>query len=148
MVLHFESVHARGADPARTMGWTFGFVEPASFVERAPTNAEIARKLLDIRKLMEFSGEPFFKFMAYERAAETIENASPLAAMPVEELTALPGIGKTLAGRIREIAQTGESTYLNELAARYPLTLLEVLAVPGIGMKTAQTFFEVLGIRS
>ena len=48
-------------------------------MERPLTNAEIARKLLDIRVLMEFAGEPFFKFMAYERAAETIENAAPLA---------------------------------------------------------------------
>ena len=28
---------------------------------------------------MEFAGEPFYKFMAYERAAETLENAPPVA---------------------------------------------------------------------
>ena len=97
---------------------------------------------------MEFAGEPFFKFMAYERAAETIENAPPLAGMPLEELTALPGIGKTIAGRIREIVETGTSAYYEELAARYPPTLLEVLGVSGIGMKTAQTLFREQGIAS
>ena len=112
------------------------------------TNAEIARKLKEIRTLMEFAGEPFFKFMAYERAAETIENASPVAAMPLEELTALPGIGKTIAGRIREIADSGTSAYYEELAATYPPTLLEVLGVSGIGMKTAQTLFSEQGIAS
>jgi len=112
------------------------------------TNAEIARKLKEIRTLMEFAGEPFFKFMAYERAAETIENASPVAAMPLEELTALPGIGKTIAGRIREIADSGTSAYYEELAATYPPTLLEVLGVSGIGMKTAQTLFREQGIAS
>jgi len=44
-----------------------------------PTNAEIAQRLKEIRTLMEFAGEPFFKFMAYERASETIENAAPVA---------------------------------------------------------------------
>ncbi len=49
-------------------------------MERSSTNADIARRLKEIRTLMEFAGEPFFKFMAYERAAETIENAPPVAA--------------------------------------------------------------------
>ena len=104
-----------------------------------PTNAEIARKLKDIRALMEFAGEPFYKFMAYERAAETIENAGPAAELAASgELQRLPGIGKTLAGRIGEILATGTSAYYEELATRYPPTLLEVLGVQGIGMKTAQ----------
>ena len=44
----------------------------------APSNAEIARKLKEIRTLMEFAGEPFYKLMAHERAAETLENAGPI----------------------------------------------------------------------
>lgn len=113
------------------------------------TNAEIARLLREIRTLMEFAGEPFFKFMAYERAAETLENAPPLAALVAESrLTELPGIGKTIAGRIETIARTGTEPYLEELRARYPSTLMEVLGVPGVGMKTAQQLFERLGIAS
>jgi DNA polymerase (family 10) len=114
-----------------------------------PTNAEIARALREIRTLMEFAGEAFFKFMAYERAAETLENAPPLGAL-VEEgrLTELPGIGKTIAARIATIAQTGTDPYLEELRGKYPSTLLEVLAVQGVGMKTAQQLFERLGVAS
>jgi DNA polymerase (family 10) len=121
---------------------------PRPVVERSLTNAEIARKLKEIRTLMEFAGEPFFKFMAYERAAETLENAPPATMLSVEELTALPGIGKTIAGRIREIVESGTSPYYEELAATYPPTLLEVLGVSGIGMKTAQTLFREQGIAS
>ena len=115
----------------------------------APTNGEIAHRLREIRTLMEFAGEPFFKFMAYERAAETLENAPPLAAL-VEEgrLTELPGIGKSIAARIETLARTGTDPYLDELRAKYPSTLLEVLAVQGVGMKTAQQLFERLGIAS
>jgi DNA polymerase (family 10) len=113
------------------------------------TNAEIARRLKEIRTLMEFAGEPFFKFMAYERAAETIENAAPLADLLAGgRLRELPGVGKTIAGRIAELCETGTCGYLEELRARYPSTLLEVLGVGGVGMKTAQLLFERLGVAS
>jgi len=98
---------------------------------------------------MEFAGEPFFKFMAYERAAETLENAAPAAALIASnELQKLPGVGKTIAARIAELLETGSIAYREELAARYPLTLLEVLGVSGIGMKTAQALFNEQGIAS
>jgi DNA polymerase (family X) len=118
-------------------------------VSRAPSNAEIARKLKDIRLLMEFAGEPFFKFMAYERAAETIENAGPVPELIASgELVKLPGVGKTIAGRIAEIVTSGTSEYYEELAAQFPPSLFEVLEVPGIGMKTAQALFSERGIAS
>ncbi len=113
------------------------------------TNTEIAHRLREIRTLMEFAGEPFFKFMAYERAAETLENGTPVGSEPDEAaLTALPGIGKTIAARIATIARTGSDPYLDDLRATYPPTLLEVLKVQGVGMKTAQQLFERLGIAS
>jgi DNA polymerase (family X) len=114
-----------------------------------PSNAEIAQRLKEIRSLMEFAGEPFFKFMAYERAAEAVENAAPLADLLAGgRLQEIPGIGKTIAGRVAELCATGSCGYLDELRARYPPTILEVLAVPGVGMKTAQMLFERLGIGS
>jgi DNA polymerase (family 10) len=113
------------------------------------TNGEIAKDLREIRTLMEFAGEPFFKFMAYERAAETLENAPPLGGgVDAARLTALPGIGKTIAARVATLAQTGTDPYLEELRSKYPSTLLELLGVQGVGMKTAQQLFERLGIAS
>ncbi len=116
---------------------------------RPPSNAEIARTLKEIRTLMEFAGEPFYKFMAYERAAETIENAPPVPELiAAGELQKLPGVGKTLAARITELVETGKIAYWEELAATYPPTLVEVLSVQGIGMKTAQALFAEQGIAS
>jgi DNA polymerase (family 10) len=113
------------------------------------TNAEIARVLKELRTLMEFAGEPFFKFMAYERAAETLENAAPVRELIASgELQKLPGVGKTIAARIEELVTTGTIAYRDELAATYPVTLLEVLGVSGIGMKTAQALFADHGIAS
>jgi DNA polymerase (family 10) len=112
-------------------------------------NADIAKILIQLRTLMEFAGEPFFKFMAYERAAETLENAPPVAELVAAgRLQELPGIGKTIAGRISEICATGTCAYLDELRATYPLTLVELLGVSGVGMKTAQQLFGSLGIAS
>jgi DNA polymerase (family 10) len=137
------------------MGPSYGFDESSSFVEppervtRPPSNSEIARTLKEIRTLMEFAGEPFYKFMAYERAAETLENAPPAPELlAAGELQALPGIGKTIAGRVAELIETGRIAYREELAARYPPTLIEVLGVSGIGMKTAQALFRDQGIAS
>jgi DNA polymerase (family 10) len=113
------------------------------------TNTEIAGRLKEIRTLMEFAGEPFFKFMAYERAAETIENAPPLAGViAAGGLQALPGVGKTIAGRIADLSATGTCDYLEDLRSRYPSTLIEVLGVGGVGMKTAQLLYERLGVAS
>jgi DNA polymerase (family 10) len=113
------------------------------------SNADVAKILTQIRTLMEFAGEPFFKFMAYERAAETLENAPPVAELVAAgRLQELPGIGKTIAGRIAEICATGSCAYLEELGAKYPLTLVEVLGVSGVGMKTAQQLYANLDIAS
>ena len=113
------------------------------------SNTEIAQRLKEIRTLMEFAGEPFFKFMAYERASETVENAEPVSGLlAAGRLQELPGVGKTIAGRIAEICTSGTCSYLEELRARYPSTLIEVLSVPGVGMKTAQQLFERLGVAS
>ena len=118
-------------------------------MNRSLSNAEIARTLKEIRMLMEFAGEPFFKFMAYERASETLENAAPASQLLASgELQKLPGIGKTIAARIEELLATGTIAYRDELAAKYPPTLLEVLGVQGIGMKTAQALFADAGIAS
>jgi DNA polymerase (family 10) len=118
-------------------------------MDRPLSNAEVARKLLDIRALMEFAGEPFFKFTAYERAAVAVENAAPIADLiAAGELLHLPGVGKTIAGRITEIATTGTSAYYEELASAYPPTLIELLGVQGVGIKTASTLFREHGIAS
>lgn len=114
-----------------------------------PSNAEIAQTLMRIRKLMELSGETFYKFMAYERAASAIENAGPVTDLiAAGEITSLPGIGKSLAATIEEICRTGTCEHLETLQARYPATIFEVLGVSGIGIKTAAMLFEQYGIGS
>jgi DNA polymerase (family 10) len=102
------------------------------------SNSEIARKLLDIRTLMEMAGESFYKYMAFEKAAASVENAAPLAdIVAAGELTQLPGVGKSIAAVIEQLVARGTADQLEVLYERFPPTILEILGVAGIGTKTA-----------
>lgn len=112
-------------------------------------NTEVASKLLEIRTLMEMSGDSFYKYMAYEKAAASVENASPLGDLVSSgEHLKLPGVGKSIGAVIEELVKTGTAQILNDLYQRYPPTLLEVLRVSGIGTKTAATLHADYGIAS
>jgi DNA polymerase (family X) len=113
------------------------------------SNAEVAKKLLEIRTLMELAGESFYKYSAFEKAAATVENAAPLAeVIAAGELLKLPGIGKSIGGVVEQLVATGTAEALDALFARYPPSILEVLAVSGIGTKTTATLFADYGIAS
>lgn len=112
------------------------------------SNEQIAQRLYEIASLMEFDGEPFFKIKAYERAARSLEDAPlPVAVLIAEgRLEELPGVGKAIAQKIVDISQTGTCRYLEELRAKFPPRILELLSVPGIGPKTAVSLYRELGV--
>jgi len=112
------------------------------------TNTDIAAQLNEIAALMEFDGEPFFKIKAYERAARSLEDSETPARELIDgdALQELPGVGKAIAQKIVDIENTGTCNYLEELRAKFPPTILELLHVPGVGTKTAIAMFQTLGI--
>jgi len=113
------------------------------------SNAEVAKKLLEIRTLMELAGESFYKYSAFEKAAASVENASPLPeVIAAGELLKIPGIGKSIGAVVEQLVATGTADALDALFARYPPSILEVLAVSGIGTKTTATLFADYGIAS
>ncbi len=61
-------------------------------------------------------------------------------------LRELPGIGEAIERKVLEYMETGEVAKLNELRAKYPEGLLEVMHLPGVGPKTARNLWEALGI--
>ncbi|HUA09289.1 MAG TPA: DNA polymerase/3'-5' exonuclease PolX [Candidatus Acidoferrales bacterium] len=113
------------------------------------SNAEVAAKLLEIRTLMEMAGESFYKYMAFEKAAASVENAPPLRDVAAAgELTKLPGIGKSIAAVIAQLLERGGADALDELYAIFPPTIVEVLGVSGIGAKTAVSLWNDFQIGS
>jgi len=61
-------------------------------------------------------------------------------------LTELPGIGKDLAGKIKEIVATGSCEALDKLRQKLPPTLTTLLKIPGLGPKRVQTIYRTLDI--
>ena len=113
-------------------------------------NLVVAQRLNEIASLMEFDGEPFFKIKAYERAARSVEDSQTSVdeLLRAGQLSELPGIGKAISQKIADIIATGSCAYLDDLRAKFPPTILELLSVPGIGAKTAVALYRELGVSS
>jgi histidinol phosphatase-like PHP family hydrolase len=110
-------------------------------------NRSIARVLKEIADLLELKGDNPFKIRAYKNAAETlIHEAQPVATLTPAERLALPGIGKDLAAKIGELADTGVILYHQELLDEFPATILDVLRVQGLGPKTVARLYKELGV--
>jgi DNA polymerase (family 10) len=112
-------------------------------------NRAIAQLFGEIADLLEIKGENVFKLRAYRSASETIAAwPEPVARMTDAQLRALPGIGKDLAAKVRELAETGASVYHQELAQQFPPSMLGLLRVQGIGPKTVALLYTTLNVRS
>ncbi len=110
-------------------------------------NLAIARIFSEIADLLEIKSENPFKIRAYRNASDTIAHATvTLAYLNEDQLRAIPGIGKELASKIREIAETGEARYHQDLLAHFPPTMLDLLHLQGVGPKTVALLYTELGI--
>jgi DNA polymerase (family 10) len=109
----------------------------------------MAALFAEIADLLEIKGENGFKIRAYRAAGETLA-AWPEAVSRLDDkgLRELPGIGKDLASKIREVVDTGTCQYHQELLQQFPPTILDVLKLQGVGPKTVALLYEVLGVRS
>ena len=112
-------------------------------------NRAIAQVLGEIADLLEIKGDNAFKIRAYRSASETIA-AWPEAVSRLDDpqLRGIPGIGKDLAARIRELAESGTSSYYADLLAQFPRTILDLLRLQGVGPKTVALLYTALNISS
>ena len=113
-------------------------------------NQLVSRIFRDIARLLELKGENIFRIRAYDRAAQAVENLGGDVEQAVSRntLTDIPGIGKDLAEKIREIVATGSLQFYEDLKQTLPAGTLELLAIPSVGPKTAQMLAKELRIRS
>lgn len=107
------------------------------------TNKEIAKTFFDIAKILELSNErDRFRIVAYERAADTIENYGEELSLVynkggLDALNNIPGVGESIAEKIEELLKTGKLKYLKEIQNKVPAGEIEFMQIPGIGPKTA-----------
>ncbi len=117
----------------------------------AGTNDEVARLLAELATLTELDeGSPnAFRVRAYQNAERAVKGlGEDVAELSATELAKVKGIGKSIAGRIREYVDTGTIAKLEELRETHPASKLALLKVPGLGPKTVQLLDDALGIRS
>ena len=112
-------------------------------------NRKVAQILYEVADLLELEGVEF-KPRAYRRAAQAVESCP----VPIEDLvregkvTELPGVGKSIAGKIEEIVKTGRLRYHEELKKKLPVDLYALTQVEGVGPKIAKLLYEHLGVRN
>jgi DNA polymerase (family X) len=112
-------------------------------------NAAIARILGEIADLLEIKNENPFKIRAYRNVSDIARNhPHELATLDERGLKEIPGIGKDLAARIREIADNGDCEYHRELLADFPASTLELMHLQGVGPKTVALLYRELGVRT
>src|SRR5881398_834723 len=111
---------------------------------------EIAGILERIATLLELKGENPFKIRAYTNAARAIETfgANVSNFQDEEAVAKIPGIGKSIALKIKELAETGSLKYFQELSAEFPTGILELFSLPGLGAKKIKALHDKLGINS
>ena len=114
------------------------------------TKAEIAAILEEIAALLELKGENPFKIRAYANAARSLETfGGSLPDLQDEEaLAKIPGIGKSIAEKIKELAATSSLKYLEELRAEFPAAILELFSISGLGAKKIKALYDQLQVSS
>ena len=112
-------------------------------------NSEAARIFSELANLLELNGENPFRVRAYRRAAMVVEGfPRDIAGMAKEELKEIPGIGEDLASKLLEIVRTGTCRAYEAEKKRSPAGLSILLAIPGLGPKTARAIYEKFPVRS
>src|SRR5881392_4402377 len=114
------------------------------------TKEDIAGVLEKIATLLELRDENPFKIRAYINAARAIETfgANVSSFQDEEAVAKIPGIGKSIALKIKELAETGSLKYFEELSAEFRPGILELFSLPGLGAKKIKALYDKLGISS
>jgi len=110
-----------------------------------------AHVLSQIGALLEVKGGQKFKARAYAGAARSLialdtDDLAPLVRSG--KLADTPGIGPSTLSVLRELVETGESSYLNQLREGIPEGLLELLRVPGLNAAKVQVIHDALGVQT
>jgi DNA polymerase (family 10) len=108
----------------------------------------VARALDEISRYLELSDSNKFRAIAFRNAARKVEDLQTDMQTFVESgaVHKTAGIGKAIGPMIVELVQTGSLPYLDELRKQYPPGILQLMRVPGLGMKKIQLLYERLGV--
>lgn len=113
-------------------------------------NKELARIFERMADMLEFLGDNPYRINTYRRVAEVLSELGE----DVEDLVRtgkihhIHGIGQSSIEKILEYLRTGKVSAYEELRQKVPEDLLELLEVPGIGVKTLRLAYDRLKVRT
>lgn len=114
-------------------------------------NREIIDKLNELADLLDIKGDNEFRVRAYRNAARSLSGFTRNIAEMVEkdeDLSSIPGIGKSMSDKIREIVKTGELKQLNELSREIPSSLIDIMKLEQLGAQRTKILSETLQIKT
>jgi DNA polymerase (family 10) len=109
---------------------------------------QVAAILDDIGTLLELQGENPFKCNAYHaagRAVEQLEGSLP-ELISSGKLGHVRAIGESIREKITTLVNTGRLPYYEELRAKFPAGIFDLLRVQGLGPKKVKALYEELGV--
>jgi DNA polymerase (family 10) len=113
-------------------------------------NLEIAKIFSRIADILEIKNETSFKIRAYRKVAQVLENLPHDIKQLYEEnkLYSIPGVGKGIEEKIKELVKTGKLKYYEQLKKETPEELLEIMSISDVGPKTVRLLYEKLQVDS
>jgi DNA polymerase (family 10) len=114
-------------------------------------NRTIGDIFTEIADILDIQGENPFRVRSYRNAARTIGDMSQSLESLVKagkNLEEIPGIGKSIGEKIHEILSTGKCHSLEELRAKVPPGLTELLKLEGLGPKKVKLLHDELKVDS
>jgi DNA polymerase (family X) len=88
-----------------------------------------------------------FRTRAYEKAIDAIAlRSEAVADLSLAELTAIDGVGDSTARKIIEFRENGSIAKVERLKERFPVSMLELMRIPGLGPKTVLALQAHLGV--
>jgi len=112
-------------------------------------NSDVSDIFNKVADLLDIEGANPFRVRSYRNAARTVSSLSQNVSAMLEsgkDLSELPGIGKDLAGKIKEIVESGSLSQLEELEGKTPPELSKLMKVPGLGPKRVKALHRNLGV--
>ena len=112
-------------------------------------NYTIAENFTLLSKLLDIHGENSFKTKTYSIAAFNIEKLPvQLKDTPREKLFSIKGIGDSIGKKVIEMLDIGRLSSLDEILAKTPPGVAEMLNIKGIGPKKIHTIWKEMELES
>ncbi len=112
-------------------------------------NHEIGKIISKLADLLDISEENQFKIRAYRNAAQSINNSSqsiPDMIKQGKDISKLPGIGKSIAEKVKEYIETGHIKRLDDVEKKVPGELTEMMKMTQLGPSRVKSLYKELKI--